>query len=89
MPTTRARHTVTETDDLAQALRDAAERWPDHRGRPTKLLLDLVQEGHRAIVADQERRIAERRVTIERTAGALTGVYPPNYLNELRDDWPA
>jgi hypothetical protein len=88
MPTTRPRHTITETDEVTRALSDAAQRWPHDRERPTKLLLDLVQEGHRAITAEAERRIAHRRATIERTAGALTGVYPPNYLEELRNDWP-
>jgi hypothetical protein len=79
---------ITATDEVARALDDAARRWPQDRERPAKLLLDLVQEGHRAISGDSERAVAERRAAIERTGGALTGVYPPNYLERLRDDWP-
>jgi antitoxin (DNA-binding transcriptional repressor) of toxin-antitoxin stability system len=80
---------LTETDEIADALRDAARRWPEDRERPAKLLLDLVREGHRAIITDADRAIAERLAAIDRTAGALTGVYPPGYLERLRDDWPA
>jgi hypothetical protein len=88
MPTTRPRHTITETDEVARALSDAARRWPQDSGRPGKLLLDLLQEGHRAIAAEGERENAERRAAIERTAGVLTGVYGPDYLEQLRNDWP-
>jgi hypothetical protein len=88
MPTARPRHTITETDDVARALRDAARQWPADRERPTKLLLDLVREGHRSITADAKRALVERRAAIERTGGALTGVYPAEYLERLRGDWP-
>lgn len=80
---------ITETDEVARALGDAARRWPHDRERPARLLLDLVREGHRAIAADAERASAERRAAIERTGGALTGSYPPGYLDALRGDWPA
>jgi hypothetical protein len=80
---------ITETDEVARALRDAARQWPEDRDRPAKLLLDLVREGHRAIAADLDRATADRRAAIERTAGALTGTYSPGYLEELRGDWPA
>jgi hypothetical protein len=80
---------ITETDEVARALDDAARQWPHDRERPTKLLLDLVREGHRAITADATRTTADRRAAIERTGGALTGSYPAGYLDDLRGDWPA
>ena len=86
--TARPRHTITETDEVTSALKDAARRWPNDRERPAKLLLDLVQEGHRAITAQAESDVAERREAIERTSGALTGTYAAGYLDELRHDWP-
>jgi hypothetical protein len=79
---------ITETDEVAHALRDAARQWPEDRERPAKLLLDLVREGHRAIAPGVERAVADRRAAIERTSGVLAGVYPPGYLDELRADWP-
>jgi hypothetical protein len=88
MPTARPRHMITETDEVARALSDAARQWPHDRERPAKLLLDLVREGHRAIATDIERTAADRRAAIERTGGALTGTYPAGYLDRLRDDWP-
>ncbi len=80
---------ITETDEVARAMDDAARRWPEDRERPTKLLLDLVREGHRAIAENAERATERRRSAVERTSGALTGVYPQDYLEHLRDDWPA
>jgi hypothetical protein len=88
MPTVRPRHMLTETDEVAEALRVAAQRWPDDRERPAKLLLDLVREGHRAIADDANRAGVDRRAAIERTRGALTGAYPAGYLDQLRGDWP-
>jgi hypothetical protein len=88
MPTTRPRHAITETDEVAHALSDAARQWPHDRERPAKLLLDLVREGHRAITADAERAATDRRAAIARSGGALTGLYPAGYLERLRGDWP-
>jgi hypothetical protein len=89
MPTSRPRHTLTETDELAVALADAARRWPEDQGSRTKLLRRLISEGHRTIV-DRRDDLADRRSdAIRRTSGALTGVYEADHLARLRDDWPA
>lgn len=49
----------------------------------------LLQEGHRAVLGQQEDATDARRDAIVATGGALTGVYGRAYLTELREDWPA
>ena len=88
MPTTRPRLTITETDELAEALDAAAARWPEVGSR-RELLLRLVEQGRTAIERDRETELERRSAAIRRTSGALTGVYEPGYLERLRDDWPA
>jgi hypothetical protein len=87
VPTTRPRHTITQTDEVTQALEDAARRWPEDRERPAKLLLSLLREGRRAIAAEDAQVTADRREAITRAGGALTGAYPNGYLGRLRRDW--
>jgi hypothetical protein len=89
MPTTRPRHVITETEQVARALDDAARRWPADSGNRAKLLLRLLEEGRRAVVGQQERLARDRREAITRTSGALTGLYGDGYLSGLREDWPA
>lgn len=87
MPTKRPRHFVTETDDLAAALDAAAIRWPSLSR--AQLLVQLALEGHRAArVADDERR-RRRLAAVRAHSGALTGMYPSDYLDTLREEWPA
>lgn len=87
MPTTRPRHTVTETDDVARALDLAQRRWPQERTRQG-LILRLIHEGEKAVQADEDDRVRERQAAIGKLSGAATGLYPPGYLDELRAEWP-
>lgn len=89
MPTTRPRHLITESDEVAAALDDAARRWPEDRDSRGKLLLHLIAEGHRALQGAAQREGRRRSDAIRRTSGALTGAYDADYLKELRADWPA
>jgi hypothetical protein len=87
MPTTRPRHFVTETDDLAEALNDAARRWPDLSR--AQLLVRLALEGHRAVQQTRGERRRRRLEAVRTYSGCLEGVYGPDYLTDLREDWPA
>ncbi len=88
MPTTRPRHTITETDAVARALDEAGAHWPGVETR-SQLLLRLIAAGHSAIRTSLEADADRRRKAVEATSGALTGAYGPDYLSRLRDDWPA
>lgn len=79
---------VTETDQVARALDDAAERWPEDRENRPRLLLRLLEEGHRSVNGERQRRTDEHREAVTSTSGVLTGVYGPGYLAELRAEWP-
>jgi hypothetical protein len=79
---------LTETDQLARALDDAAKRWPEEAGNRPRLLLRLLDEGHRAVVRDRRRTIRDHERAVASTSGALTGMYGAGYLDELRADWP-
>lgn len=79
---------VTETDDVARALDDAAVRWPHAKSRGQLLQL-LLEEGHAQVIERNARAREARRAAIAECAGALTGVYGPAYLEQLREEWPA
>jgi hypothetical protein len=83
VPTTRPRYTLTDTGALRQQLDEAQRHWPEVRDRK-ELLLRLADAGRKAIEHEREERIS----AIRRTAGILTGVYPPDALERLREDWP-
>lgn len=74
---------ATDTGVLREQLDDAQRRWPEVRSRK-ELLLRLAETGRKAIAQDA----GERKKAIAQTAGAFTGVYPPDALEQLRADWP-
>jgi hypothetical protein len=78
---------ITETDQIAEALDEAARHWPGDRDRK-HLLVRLIEEGHRALRAQDEKARARRLEAIRATSGALTGAYEDGYLERLRADWP-
>jgi hypothetical protein len=87
VPTTRPRHFVTETDELAAALDTAAERWP--RLSRAQLLVQLALEGHRVAQQARDERRQRRLAAVRAHSGALTGAYPGDYVERLREEWPA
>lgn len=89
VPTSHRRHAITETEDITSALEVARRAWPELADRPGALLRRLIHAGQEAVSADRHELFESRRHAIERTAGTLTGVYGPGYLQRIREDWPA
>ena len=87
MPTTRPRHFVTETDDLTQALDMAASRWPALSR--AQVLVRLALEGHRAAQDAHDENRRRRLIALRAHSGILAGVYGSDYLDRLREEWPA
>ncbi|HYZ01690.1 MAG TPA: hypothetical protein VFA92_09360 [Candidatus Binatia bacterium] len=87
MPTSRPRHTITETDEIARALDEAARRWPRERHARGKLLQRLVVEGYQALREQGAHATVARREAIARSSGVLTGDYGDSYLDDLRSEW--
>ncbi len=89
MPTTRARLTITETDDVASMLDEAAELWPEDRANRARLLKRLAERGAEAARADQIVAQSAWEQVVKRAAGAAgPDAYPKDYLEDLRGDWP-
>lgn len=77
---------MTETDDLADALNAAAHRWPGLSR--AQLLVRLALEGHHAAQQGQDERRRRRLAAVREHSGVLTGAYGPDYLQQLREEWP-
>lgn len=83
MPTTRLRHTLTETEDIVNALEDAALAWPELRGDRGALLRKLVEAGGASVHVD-----GGVHALVSGAAGAATGAYPRDARATLLAEWP-
>jgi hypothetical protein len=84
MPRKKPRDPITDSGELSGQLDQAQRRWPEIRDREELLLVKLAAAGRDAI----EEKATERAYAVEETAGALSGVYEPDELERLREDWP-
>lgn len=89
MSTPRPRLSLSETPELARALDDAAQIWPELRDNRAALLCKLVEAGWQTVTRLTDERVAAQRRAVHRAAGALTGVYPPHAARQARGQRPS
>ena len=80
---------ITETDDIATVLDAAASRWPDSADNRTELIRRLLLEQLPGDAEARAERLKSRQALIRAGAGSVTGVWPQNWREELRSEWPA
>lgn len=84
--TTRPRYQVTETPDVAEALDRAAKRWPGESR--SKLLLRLIEVGGGILEHDERVEDGAHCAAVLASSGRYPNAFGPNYVAELRADWP-
>jgi len=83
MPTTLARHMITETPEIAAALDAAALVWPG------ETRADLVRRLVTASAAQMLVSPAQRRRMVEQWAGGCPGSYTDDWDERRKAEWPA
>lgn len=86
MPTARPRYQVTETPEITVALDRAAKRWPGEAR--SKLLLRLVGLGANTLERQELGKSEAHQTAVMASAGRYDTAFGPDYLTDLRGDWP-
>lgn len=84
MPTTRRRHQVTETEDIAAAVETGLQEWPDLSR--SDVIRELILKGAESL----NLTAVERALAVELALKELESLnirYPKDYLEDIRKDW--
>jgi hypothetical protein len=84
MPTTRPRHQITETDEIAEAIDAGLREWPDLSR--SDVIRELIVKGADALNLSAAERVLAFELALKQLED-LDIQYPPNYLDEVRRGW--
>jgi hypothetical protein len=80
---------ITETDQLSNALVEAAKIWPEIAGQRALLLRKVLEVGIETIETRAAENTKARLATVQKLAGSMDGVWPADWRKELAEDWPS
>jgi hypothetical protein len=86
VPTSYRRIQVTETPALTQAIQIGALTWPD--APLSQVVARLAEVGAQTIGTTEALERERHRALVTRFAGRYAEFYGPDYLRDLREDWP-
>jgi len=84
VPTTRPRHQITETDDIAAAVEAGLQEWPDLSR--SEVIRELILKGAESLNLTAVERVLAVESALKELA-SLDIHYPEGYLEDLRKDW--
>jgi len=84
VPTTRPRHQITETDDIAAAVEAGLQEWPDLSR--SEVIRELILKGAESLNLTAVERVLAVELALKELA-SLDIHYPEGYLEDLRKDW--
>ena len=79
---------ITESDALAKAIDEAAVLWPDAKDERAELLRRLINKGIESVESEYDAQVEARMKAIKAVAGSMSGVWPKNWREEFRSEWP-
>ena len=79
---------ITESDQLAEALDLAAKIYPDLRDERAELLRCLIERGIQSLDSEYTEKVESRKNAIREVAGSLSGVWPADWREQMRAEWP-
>lgn len=89
MPTARQRHMITETEELARTLEEAAAIWPEYRNKRTELLRHIIDQGSEVVHSRAEKKARKRLSALESIQSEYSDLWPENWREEMLKEWPA
>lgn len=86
MPTLRNRHMITESDELAKAIDEAALLWPEIKDERAELLRRIIEQGIAQVDKANAAKTARRAKAVKALAGSLD--WPADWRKRQLAEWP-
>lgn len=79
---------ITESDQIAEAIELAAKLQPELKDDRADLLRYIIQRGIEALDNEKNEAAEARKKAIQEVAGSLSGLWPENWRELMRAEWP-
>jgi hypothetical protein len=86
--TTRRIHIITETDQVSDAIDNAARIWPELSAQRTLLLGKILEAGIETVKTRACGNTRVRLANVQDLADSMESVWPTHWKNEFANDWP-
>ena len=79
---------ITESDQIAEAIELAAKLQPELKDDRADLLRYIIQRGIETLDNEKNEAAEARKKAIQEVAGSLSGLWPENWRELMRAEWP-